>query len=301
MSGRLTAKQFENRFYDKCSTTTDAKHRETRMTAWYHSIQTKMTIGFVILILVISGMTFGYTYTETKNALRESTRGELATITSVMASQVDTEKLLSLKPGDEATPTFLALRDQLVSMRSGNPDLKNAYIMLEHQDGTVSFLVDDIWGTDQDAAKIGQDYPDAEFATIHIAMMTPTASKEFYTDSWGTFLSGYAPVRDPSGKTVAVIGVDMDSSDVIAKQDFIGSTIYVILGLGALIAALIMVYFSRTIIRDIRKLNDVANRISTGDTSVVVEVHRKDEIGELADSFSRMVASLKIMMTEDNA
>lgn len=268
------------------------------MTKWYHSIQTKMTIGFVILILVISGMTFGYTYSETKNAIRESTREELATVASVMASQVDAEKLMELQPGDENKPAFTAIIDQMRQMRSGNPDLKNAYIMTEEK-GKVTFIVDDIYGLEEDAAKIGQDYPDAQVAAIQRAKTTPTASSEFYTDSWGTFLSGYAPVRDRYGRTVAVLGIDMDSSKAIAKQDFIGSTIYVIMGLGALIAAIIMIYFSRTIIRDIRKLNDVATRISTGDTAVEVDVRRNDEIGELADSFSRMVASLKIMMSDE--
>jgi adenylate cyclase len=53
-------------------------------------------------------------------------------------------------------------------------------------------------------------------------------------------------------------------------------------------------------IRDIRKLNDTAEKISMGDTGVMVDVKRNDEIGELADSFSRMVASLKIMMADDD-
>jgi HAMP domain-containing protein len=54
--------------------------------------------------------------------------------------------------------------------------------------------------------------------------------------------------------------------------------------------------FSRTIIRDIHRLNAAANAISMGNTEAVVEVERQDEIGELAQSFGRMLASLKIMM-----
>jgi adenylate cyclase len=52
-------------------------------------------------------------------------------------------------------------------------------------------------------------------------------------------------------------------------------------------------------IRDIRALNDSAEKISTGDTNVLVTVVRNDEIGELASSFSRMVSSLKIMMMDE--
>ena len=53
-------------------------------------------------------------------------------------------------------------------------------------------------------------------------------------------------------------------------------------------------------IRDLKKLNISAEEISKGNTNVTVEVNRKDEIGHLAESFSRMVASLKFMMSEQD-
>jgi HAMP domain-containing protein len=92
---------------------------------------------------------------------------------------------------------------------------------------------------------------------------------------------------------------DMLATTVIDRKNFIGSTIYLIMALGILIAALIIGLFSVTIIRDINKLNHAAQKISTGETDVIINVRRKDEIGELADSFGRMVASLKIMMDVD--
>jgi len=51
-------------------------------------------------------------------------------------------------------------------------------------------------------------------------------------------------------------------------------------------------------IRDIKKLNKTANEISTGNTNITIDVKRKDEIGDLAESFGRMVASLKFMMAD---
>jgi adenylate cyclase len=54
--------------------------------------------------------------------------------------------------------------------------------------------------------------------------------------------------------------------------------------------------FSLTLIRDIKKMNAAAEKISTGDMTASIDIKRKDEVGELADSFSRMIASLKIEM-----
>ena len=48
-----------------------------------------------------------------------------------------------------------------------------------------------------------------------------------------------------------------------------------------------------------KKLNKTAEDISQGNMNVTVNVNRKDEIGDLAESFSRMVASLKFMMSEN--
>jgi adenylate cyclase len=97
---------------------------------------------------------------------------------------------------------------------------------------------------------------------------------------------------------VGLVGVDMTSKDVIAKQRFIGNTIYLIIGIAVLFAGFIILLFSGTIIKDVNRLNRIANRISMGDMEVKMDVRRNDEIGDLADSFGRMVASLKIVMME---
>ncbi len=58
-------------------------------------------------------------------------------------------------------------------------------------------------------------------------------------------------------------------------------------------------YLSRGITKPIVQLNDAAEKISTGDMDVNVDVKSDDEIGDLAQSFGRMVASMKFMMEDD--
>jgi adenylate cyclase len=91
----------------------------------------------------------------------------------------------------------------------------------------------------------------------------------------------------------------MSAAKVVERENFIGNTIYFVMAFAILIAGVIIGLFSLTIIRDIKKLNKAAEGISMGRTDVTVDVHRRDEIGELAGSFGRMVASLKIMMSAD--
>jgi HAMP domain-containing protein len=265
----------------------------------FNSLQTKLVLSFVLLIVVIAGGIFLFTYNQTKTALLDSTRDDMSQIIGIISTQFnqqDIDALSQLQPGQEETPQFAALKQKMINMRSVSPDVDNIYVMRVEGDKVV-FMVDDL---SEDGAAIGQVYEDPE-ARLFDAVNGPVASDSLYTDEWGTFLSGYAPIKDATGKVAFIIGADMEAAKVIERQNFIGNTIYFIMAIAILIAAIIIGIFSVTIIRDIKKLNKTANEISKGNTNVSVNVDRKDEIGELAESFGRMVTSLKIMMIDEEA
>ena len=70
--------------------------------------------------------------------------------------------------------------------------------------------------------------------------------------------------------------------------------IFVIVVALSVVAIIVITYwFSKTIIRPIIYLTRVANRISMGDLDTKVEVTSRDEVGLLAESFSRMQESLR--------
>ena len=257
---------------------------------------TKLTVSFLILIVVISGMSFFYTYGETKTALKDTTQEELSALASVIATQVDGDVLATLEEGDESTPAFLAMRDQLYKMQESNEEILYLYTMRKIGDD-VAFVVDAEYGISEGTAGINEVY-DTPTEEMFLGFEGPISEKEFTIDEWGVVMSGYAPVLNSKGETVGIVGIDMNSQKIIDRQDFIGNIIYVIILVSVLIAGGFVAMFARSMIRDIHKLNDTANKISMGDTSVTVDIKRDDEIGLLAESFSRMVASLKIMMMD---
>jgi HAMP domain-containing protein len=65
--------------------------------------------------------------------------------------------------------------------------------------------------------------------------------------------------------------------------------VIIIVGL-ALLAAMIA---GRALVRPLRDLKQATDRISRGDFDVQLDIRSKDEVGELADSFERMVAAIK--------
>lgn len=263
-----------------------------------NSLQTKLIISFVALIVVIAGGTYLYTFDQTKQALLQSTQDDLVQIIGIASTQFtvqEIDQIGQLKPGDDQTPVYLALKTKLQRMRSVSPNVSNLYIM-QIQGDKVVFLVDD---AEDQPALIGEVYEQPE-QRVFLANKSIQVSENLYTDEFGTFLSGYAPILGTSGSSTLIIGADILADTVVQRENFIGNTIYFVMGFAILIAGLIIGLFSLTIIRDIKKLNRVAEKISLGDTDVAVDVHRKDEIGDLAASFGRMVASLKIMMAADS-
>ena len=60
-----------------------------------------------------------------------------------------------------------------------------------------------------------------------------------------------------------------------------------------LIGVVVAFYFSQLLVKPIRQLLRVTKKVAEGDFSQVVPMKSKDEIGELAESFNRMVTSLE--------
>jgi len=267
------------------------------------SLQTKLTASFVLLILGVTLLTFQITFRKTKSALKEVTQTELMAVASVIASQLngkDAEVIRDLEAGQEGTPDFVRLQKKLLSIRAAHPDIRYVYTMGRDGD-KIRFLVDPDFGNEDDPGAAIHEIYEGGTGNLEEGFKGLVVDDDFTTDKWGTFLSGYAPFKDTAGHVVGIVGVDMAKTLVAEKQAFIGNTIYLVMLGGVLIAGVFILVFSKTIIKDVRQPNLVATQISMGDMDVHVEVERKDEIGELGESFGRMVASLKVMMmTADN-
>jgi len=105
-------------------------------------------------------------------------------------------------------------------------------------------------------------------------------------------------VRDVA---VPIIGgalgtVRIGLSEVVVRRTFM-RTFFVILGITVILliaGGIVSFYVSRGITRPILHLTEAVNRISLGETDVPIEVKSKDEIGQLAEAFKRLQASLKV-------
>jgi len=266
------------------------------MTKFYNSLQFRLTMSFLVMILLISGFSYFYTYHSAKEAIKECSREELMQASEMVVSQLTADRisrLLSFKNGVENDASYIEMVNFARKFRERTPDLANIYVMKKDGD-KIRFILDDLPpGAGNDPAAIGEEYTDFESMLLEAFDGKTSASTAFYTDKWGTFLSGYAPVIDSGGRVLMVVGIDMKVTKAVEKQNFIGSLIYFVMGISILAAVLLIFFFSATIIKDINSLKLVANKLSAADINVdIPEIKSKNEIRELSEALKSVMAAI---------
>jgi len=182
----------------------------------------KLWAAAIIAAVIIAGLT-AIAYTQSNAGLKNTAQFGLKTAAGTMATQINASEISGLRPGDENTTQYLAVAKKLRTMRSMNDRIINAYIVtVNTTDKSAMFLVDDLYPIDpQGSARIGQVDDSPDKMVIFEALSGPTASREPYSDSWGSFMSAYAPIddsaTDSNGNTYAILGIDVAAGDYVAS------------------------------------------------------------------------------------
>ena len=90
------------------------------------------------------------------------------------------------------------------------------------------------------------------------------------------------------------LGMQQDTKETFKVLRETMNFTYLLLGITACVVGLFAWVFGRTIGAPIKKLTDVAERISVGDMGAEIKIKSKDEIGNLAEAISRMQDSLRL-------
>jgi PAS domain S-box-containing protein len=265
-------------------------HRGAR----FFGLQQKLTLAFLTVAVIVSAVTSSAFYQIAREQVRTDLRQRLGDIVGVAAEGLDAELLATITPalGMTAEP-FLRMRSHLQAVRDGASDLKYVYTLRRGPDGDIRFIVD-AEDDPADIAALDEIYDDASpLLRAHFDTLTGTVVEEdFYTDEWGTFLSGYAAIRLPDGTRVGILGADISAATVRAYERRV---LWLAVGVFAGTLPLILLIgwgMGRTIASPIIRLDRGAQRIAEGDLDVRLRIERSDEIGTLANSFDHMAREL---------
>ena len=134
-------------------------------------------------------------------------RGRAATAAALLDTSAAT--MLAAQPAAGGLAEQL-VRSQLKVVRAANPDCRFAYL-LSMRGTDVLILADSEPPDSPDYSPSGQVYSEAT-PGLHDAVRWGRAWVEGpIRDRWGTWVSGFAPVRNGEGRTVALLGLDLDA------------------------------------------------------------------------------------------
>jgi signal transduction histidine kinase len=197
-----------------------------------------ISIVLIFVILLITCATVYSVSMQTRDALKGALQNQLQSVAGIAASGIDGDSFAGIGRGDEGSPAFITVRDDLRRVQRSAPDIRFIYTM-RLNGSNVEFVVDGDYGYAPDAAAIGQVYGLTDRELLD-GFSKPSFDRDFTTDEWGTVLSGYAPIRDSAGNSVGLVGVDMDSRTVLSRLNFL-NIIYYLAGMIAIIAAAVAI------------------------------------------------------------
>ena len=115
-------------------------------------------------------------------------------------------------------------------------------------------------------------------------------------DGW--HMSAYQPVRDHSGAIIGILSVGLPEDPFLAVRTDMMLTFLVVAMVGVAVVLGLTYLITRSMIHPLEEMVAASNRIAAGDLDHSVNVPSSDEIGLLAGSFNKMLASIKTMKLE---
>jgi len=268
------------------------------------SFPVKVTAAVIAAMLFISALSNFLIYRFTLSSQFEQLRGKLMAIARTAALTVDTDALLSIPLNKDGinTPEYKGILGRLVQIKRVNPSVRYIYTMTKTETpGIWQFIVDpdpalysDDGKRSESTSYPGDRYDASRFPAMLKAYERPSADEELSVDEWGMTLSGYAPIRDKTGKSVAMIGVDMMADKVFAIQKAVHRRAIFVLLFGIVLSILMGIFISRSITDPVEKLVEGTRHIADGNLHFRVDIKGSDEISELANSFNDMSKRLAL-------
>lgn len=261
-------------------------HQKKRM----RSIRAQLVGSFVLLVLVISTIINVQSYRNNYKHYISDIRNQVERIAAGAALFVDGEMHATFTdPSAMENEAFIATRNQLMDYMQAT-GMTYIYTLSQVDSDTTQFIVD---ASEEEPAELGYEYE--YMAGMEKAFNgEPSSDDDVYTDEWGTFISGYAPIKDNQGNVVAVVGVDIEASELEARKEafLLQAIIQSIIAL--IIAVILGGFLAHRIAQPIGQLRNKLRALSAngGDLTQRIEIHTKDELEELSESVNLFIRNV---------
>jgi len=259
-------------------------------------IQAKLVIYFVLLSFVITLVTGIIQYYGDSKKIVEDTRKDVTILASAAALLIDGDSHQKLtKPKDELSNTFKIIKSKMQDFKK-DTGVTYVYTLVQQGDNKTQFVID---AAESDAANLGYGY---DYLPIMKSAFNGSAAadEEMYTDEWGTFLSGYAPIKNSQGEVVAIVGVDIDASEILKEKNRMITSIITNILLNVLLMFVLSFFLSKRIVHPIHLLAQRFKELSIagGDLTKKIEIQTGDELEILGNAVTDFIGNIRSIVIQ---
>jgi len=254
-----------------------------------------VTLALIFSLLFITGLDNLILYEYNIRLQFKNLQEKLKTIASTAAIDIDASLIRKVPLSKEGVKSeaYKKIAEQLNKIKKANLQLKYVYTIAKtNKPGIWQFVVDPAPHVGTRTSFPGEEYEASRFPEMLKAYKNPSVDSKLVFDEWGVTLSGYAPIHDKDLKTVAVLGVDIDASEVYTLENAARVKAIFILILVIALSIILGAWVSMGVTRPVKNLVEGTRKIASGNLSYKVEIKSKDEIGELAKAFNAMADNL---------
>lgn len=265
----------------------------------YPILRTRLALVIIFLAAIFVGVS-AIIYVDFKNELRNNLRHRLENITKLASLQQDGDLLLNVQAqGDEA---FNIIQERNAAIKRTEPELIFVYTLRKDDQGNIYFVVDARISPDEEKiSNFGDPYPTASDTLVanFDSMNGTIVEPEIYTDAFGSFLSGYAPIFTSNGERAGVLGVDISADTIRAEERRYLGRLAIIVVPGLLLIVIGGLVFANYLAKPIVDLRNMTNKISQGEFDVrITNIPKTRELAELSLDLNRMTENLAELIND---
>lgn len=237
-------------------------------------------LGAAIVVALIVGVVAYFTM---GSFLKKKSMDDVVEIAVIAAQNVDGETFAKAVEGDE--DALLAVKDSLSFFLEGE-SVAYVYTLMPKDGNNFQFVVD----TDpEDPGEYAEDY-EAQDAMFEAMKGNSSVTSEPFTDEWGTFYSGYAPISY-NGQVLGMVAVDYEASSIQTSLNSLIRNILIAVVIGLVFAVLTALIVAVRMRHNFVKVNDkiLAVASTDGDLTKGLDITSGDELEVIGNNLNKLL------------
>ena len=258
------------------------------------SIRMKIIMGVMGIMIIVLGFLGGSSIITMRSNLIEL-GGEQAKVAAGLAlAKVDANELVKLKPGDEDGKLYNSIVEPLREMQEAC-GVKYLYTLTT--DGSKVY-----YGVDTDTSSgrcaIGEEYNHSYEEMKDVFAGNSYVADTIENDGFGDLIIAYEPIKDSSGKVVAVLASDYDASGITERISGLALSIAVLSAIGYFFTFMVMFLVAGVLTKGIKQVNTKLYDLvhNEGDLTQKLTVRSGDEMEIMSGNLNELLDYIRGIM-----